>query len=281
MRIYFVYSKSYEDLLREANVRILVNYATLGRKGQIDIPKGFSEILVDSGGYQLQVGVASRLYAEEDLTRKRKYKNPNIDAYALWLLEVLPEHPEIVGYMNLDILGDGLATIENQFAMERYGLRPIPTWHLGEGEEYLDYYYQHYEYISVGGLVAGFASKKQLRGLTTLLNQKYPERKYHYFGIGITGTSVFQEARPYSVDFSTWSNPARFGNEIVVDEKQLLKEVSLPQEIKNRLKGDRKTGRKPDNELLYKYLRESIERIKNLENTIESIHSDEKQLLML
>ena len=156
----------------------------MGRKGKIEIPKGFSEVICDSGGYQLQVNVQST-------------RTPSVDAYSLWLVtEVLPYYPKIE-YFNLDILGDGLKTLENQLIMESYGLKPIPIWHLGEGEEYLNFYYQHYEYISVGGLVAGNSSKKELRMLTSLLTQKYPGRKYHYFGIGITGTSVFQEARPY------------------------------------------------------------------------------------
>ena len=293
VKIFFVFSASYADILREEGVRILVNFATLGTKGKKEIPKGFPEVIVDSGGFQIQMGTATRMNSPSRLAINTKdkglvkgddmvwEKQPEVDAYALWLqTEVLPYHPEVTGYFNLDILGDGLKTLENQFAMEKYGLKPIPVWHLGEGEEYLQFYWKNYEYISVGGLVAGSSSKKQLRELTALLHQKYPGRKYHYFGIGITGTSVFQEARPYSVDFSTWSNPGRFGNEIVVDEKQLLKEVSLPQEVKDRLKGDKKTGRKPDYELMYKYLRESIERIKQLEYTIDSIHSDEHQRLM-
>ena len=263
MKIYFVYSKSYENLLREANCRILVNFASLGHKGRIEIPKNFCEIIVDSGGFQLQTNVQST-------------RNPSVDAYSLWLAtEVLPYYPKIE-YFNLDILGDGLATLENQFKMESYGLKPIPIWHCGENEDYLKFYYEHYEYISVGGLVAGSSSKKELRILMSLLTQKYPDRKYHFFGIGITGTSVFREARPYSVDFSTWANPAIYGNEIVLDPKQLLREVPLPNEIKDKLR-----GKDADKKLLYQYLRESIERIKSLEETIESIHDPEHQIIML
>lgn len=327
MKVYFVYSKSYEKLLREAECRILINFATLGTKGKIDIPKGFPEIIIDSGGYQLQVGVATRLYAEGDVTGKKKFKNPRIDTYAMWLSDILPSHPEISGYFNLDILGDGMATLENQFAMEKYGIKPIPIWHLGEGEEYLDYYRNNYEYISVGGLIAGSASKKQLKQLTTLLNQKYPGPNYHYFGIGITGTSVFQEARPYSVDFSTWSNAARFGNQIVFDSKQVLKEESLPNEVrekmikykikcpedkcqfetefamvlkkhliadhnyseedaKRRISKAKRVQKSKEacleaEFIITEYLKKSIVRIKELETSIETIHSDDKQLLML
>ena len=263
MKIYLVYSKSYENILRDAQVRILVNYASIGKKGQIEIPKGFPEVAVDSGGYQLQMNVQST-------------RLPSVDAYSLWLVtEVLPFHPEVKAYFNLDILGDGLQTLENQFRMENYGLKPIPIFHLGEGEEFLRYYWEHYEYIAVGGLVAGNSSKKELRILTSLLTQKYPGRKYHYFGIGITGTSVFREARPYSVDFSTWANPAIYGNEIALDSKQLLKEVPLPDEIKDRIR-----GKGADKELLYRYLRESVERIKSLEETIETIHDPEHQRIM-
>ena len=112
MKIYFVYSKSYENLLREANCRILVNFASLGTKGKITIPKGFDDVICDSGGYQLQTNVKST-------------RAPSVNAYSLWLLtEALPNYPTLK-YFNLDILGDGMATLENQFAMERYGLKPI------------------------------------------------------------------------------------------------------------------------------------------------------------
>lgn len=275
LKIYFVYSESYADILRDEGVRILVNFATL-RRG---IPNGFTDVLIDSGGYQLQVGTGTRMTIEKGLIETDKGwvwgTKPKPNAYSLWLTtEVLPKHPEVTGYFNLDILGDGLRTMENQFIMEEeFGLKPIPVWHLGESEDYLKFYHDNYEYIAVGGLVSGSTSKSQLRFLTSFLTQKYNRAKYHFFGIGLTGVSVFQEARPYSVDFSTWSTPARFGNEIVLDPVRILKEVMLPTEVRAQLRTDRK--------LLESYLRKAVQIIKTMETSIDSIQASHKQLLMI
>jgi len=285
MKVFFVYSASYSDLLREADVRILINFATIGVRGERKIPVGFKDVIIDSGGYQLQVGTSLGIYSpnrlvEQDVrdlsyigTRQIWKKKPDVNLYAMWLSMELPKHPEVSGFFNLDILGDGIESMENQFKLEKLGVRPIPIWHLGEGEEYLEYYCRNYDYIGVGGLIAGSTSKGSLKKLVTLLNQKYKGPKYHFLGIGITGASVFMEARPYSVDFSTWSNPARFGSHIVTDPKQILKEVGLPKEIRDRMRTDKG--------LTYKYLREAIALIKDMETSIEAVHTDTVQELML
>ncbi len=278
MKVYLVYSESYRSILDQIQANVLVNFATLNK-----FPNGFKDIIIDSGGYQLQMGTHSKLSApmipvlNEDTKHLIKDKwiwvrKPTPDAYSRWLLEVLPDHPEVKGYFNLDILGDGLATLQNQFRMESYGLRPIPVWHLGEDEEFLQYYYTHYDYIAVGGLISGSTSKKVLKQLTSLLAQKYPNMRYHYFGIGITGASVFQEMTPYSCDFSTWSNPARYGFGIKEDPKQIVKEYQLSKELRDRIRVDRKAL---DEELL-----KGAKLLVDLETKIESIRSNEKQIIM-
>ena len=318
-----MYSESYRDILKEAGVRILISYATTRRRrniGEYDsfyakLPYGFNEILIDSSAYQLQMNVKTAM-------------NINIHEYSTWLHTALEEHSEISGYFNLDILGDGLKTLDHQFRMEKeYGLKPIPVWHAGEEEHFLQFYYENYEYISVGGLVSASAGKQALRNLVGLLHQKYPNCKYHFFGIGITATSIFSEWRPYSVDFSTWSNAARFGSHIVIDPKQLLKEVALPLEIKKQMlkykikcpiddcgyedefsfemiahlvtqhKMDRDLAKEKVHKIkknlksaeerqiaektVHRHLRESVEVFKTLEETIETIHSPNHQLLMI
>lgn len=277
MKVYLVHSSSYEKVLREAGARILINYATMRA-----FPVGFKDIIIDSGGYQLQVGVKCKLNDTNRLIRNPSKKlikdewvwakDPTSEAYAMWLTDILPKHPEISGYFNLDIMGDGTSTRRNQKILEEHGLHPIPVWYTFEGEEALKYYYEHYDYIAVGGLASVAAGKDELRSLSAFLGQKYPNNRYHFFGVGCTGASVFQQFRPYSVDFSTWSTPARFGHEIVLDPKTLVKEKHMNKEDRDRLKNDP--------QYLHDHLIKSIKLFMSLEQEIEKIHTNEKQMLM-
>ena len=53
----------------------------------------------------------------------------------------------------LDGIGDPLLTFKNQKAMEKLGVTPLPCFHYGEDERYLEYYIKNYDYITIGGMV--------------------------------------------------------------------------------------------------------------------------------
>lgn len=287
----------------------------LGRKGNISIPKGFTEgIIIDSGGFQLQVGV--------DAIRK-----PSVASYSFWLeTEALPNNPEIDGYMNLDVLSTATLskvvtsktikkesmdqkdlfgkdielpdeeevieeldrptkekmdsrkksaelTFKNQEYMEKQGLRPIPVWHAGEPEDYLGDYCKRYDYVAIGGISSlGTPGKSYILNLLTFVKEKYPNVKFHLFGIGISGLLAFKSLRPYSIDFSTWGVPARYGHDLVEDKKQLLKEIKLPPEIRENIKDD--------GTLEEEYLRGTIRKIKMLETNLQKFHDPYQRLLL-
>ena len=282
-KIYFVFSHSYAHILRDEQVPILINYAYLKKNkdmsliAPIEIPSGFSSVLIDSGGFQLQGKIKTQ-------------REPRINAYSFWLQnEVIPNHPEVDGYMNLDIFGidsrnipirekiDALrkgaeSTLKNQELMEsKYGLHPIPTWHHGEPEEFLAHYCKNYNYVAVGGIASlGTRSKTSILNLMQL-TQKYPGVKFHLFGIGISGILAFKSLKPYSIDFSTWGVPARYGHDLVEDDKHLLKEVKLPLEIREKIR--------QDNNLEEQYLREAIRKIKWLQVKLDDINDPYQGLL--
>lgn len=226
-------------------------------KTKPNIPSGFSEVIIDSGGYQLQTG-AAEVY---------------LKAYGLWLELLLAKHPEVIGYMNLDILSDPVKTQEHQFYLESQRLKPIPTWHDGEGEDYLDYYCRHYPWVSIGGLMSkSRPGKSYMVKLVNRIMQSYPDTNFHLFGVGISGVKAYQQMRPYSCDFSTWSTVARFGHTIVKDPKQIIKEVQLPKEDRDRLR--------VDSEYQKELTRQAIQNIKYYEETINSMVDTDHQLIM-
>lgn len=251
-----MYSSHHAYILKEEDVRILINYPQAREMFQRapDIPKGFREVLIDSGGYQLQTGVA---YV-------------SIGAYCLWLQMMLPKHPEVVGYMNLDILSDPVKTFENQVYMESEGLSPIPVWHDGEDISFLDMYCNDYELVSLGGLASkGVIAKGYVMRLLTWVTNRYPNNNFHMFGIGISGVKAYQQIRPYSCDFSTWSSVARFGHEIVLDKKQIIKEVQLPKANRDRLR--------IDPQYLADVTRQAIKNIRHFEDVLSKLQGTSYQ----
>lgn len=260
-------------ILREENCRMLINYpaARSTNKFWPDIPHGFSEVLIDSGGFQMQTGVAE-VY---------------LGAYALWLKLLLPNHPEIVGYMNIDVAGDPIKTMENLLYMEKEGLHPLPVWHEGHGMEYLDFYCSNYEWIAVGGFIAksinsirdfGEFHSGESHGshhyldLLTLLTGLYPKNKFHLFGIGLSGIEAYKQIRAYSCDFNTWSAIGMFGHAIIRDNKRIIKEVAMSESDRQRLRTDKK--------FLADVTREGVKNIKYFEDTLTKMENTEHKYLL-
>ena len=259
MKIYLAYSKNYHDILKEEKAKLIISYGRKhGTSGEPTLPDGFDEYLIDSGGFQLAMGTNERdIY---------------LGAYCLWLeLLVRKYGDKIKGYMALDTK-DPSETLSNLREMREYGLNPIAIWHDGWPEDALEYICSTCDYIAIGGLVgSGFKSKGYYRKLFERITQKYPEIKIHMLGIGIIGTHAFKSFRPYSVDFSTWTVPARFGHDLVYDKKQILKEVKLPAEVRQRLRDDNDY----ENELIRRAIRSVI----SLETKLEELDEPYQQSL--
>ena len=328
MKIYFVHSSHHEGLLREERCKVIITFARVRRVLDTDeyyrfkpyLPGGYPEILVDSGGFQLQRG---------DVQTTMRI---NTEEYSRWLKDAIVKYPEIVGYMNLDLVQlpksepwvrckkckaeekleaelrkkfqeklkckvcgettkivrkpatetldqktkrmelSAIITLENQFIMEQNGLRPIPVWHDGEPEEYLSLYCRNYEWVAIGGLVGRLKSKDYYRKLVNRITQNYPDNKIHLLGIGITGIDAFRQGKIYSVDFSTWSTVARYGHIIVTDPKQLIKEIKLPDEDRERLRHDQ--------QFQIDITRKSIKNIQMFEETISNMKIDSYQHIL-
>ena len=115
----------------------------------------------------------------------------------------------------LDGIGDPLKTYQNQLAMEQLGAPPLPCFHFGEDERYLEHYVKNYEYITIGGMV-GKPSAQLARWLDRIW-EKYmvdhtgkPRLKVHAFGI--TAIPIMERYPWYSVDSSSWIQSAAFGS---------------------------------------------------------------------
>lgn len=115
----------------------------------------------------------------------------------------------------LDGIGDPLQTYRNQLEMEARGFKPLPCFHAGEDERYLEWYVKNYEYITLGGMVG--SSTKQLAIWLDRIWDRYltdgsgrPRLKVH--GFGITAIPLMERYPWHSCDSSSWIQSAAFGS---------------------------------------------------------------------
>lgn len=182
---------------------ILESYHYVGAQKYVDdMRNDNARIFLDSGAfsaYTLGVEIPVHEYCEYILRNK----------------DIIRVEDGVLMASVLDGIGDPLQTYRNQLEMEERGVRPLPCFHAGEDERYLEYYVANYEYITLGGMVG--TSTKQLcvwldriwdRYLTD--GSGYPKLKVH--GFGITAVPVMERYPWYSCDSSSWIQSAAFGS---------------------------------------------------------------------
>lgn len=123
----------------------------------------------------------------------------------------------------LDGIGDPLQTYRNQLAMEELGVRPLPCFHYGEDERYLEYYLANYEYITIGGMVP-ISTPQLFHWLDRIWNKYLTDgsgrARIKVHGFGLTSVPLMQEYPWYSVDSSSWVQIGAHGN-IIMDGKTM------------------------------------------------------------
>lgn len=115
----------------------------------------------------------------------------------------------------LDKIGDALGTWRNQKRMEKLGVVPLPCFHYGEDERFLQEYISKYSYITLGGMVP--ISTANLKIWLDRIWDKYltngagrPRLKVH--GFGLTTDSLLKRYPWHSTDSSSWVQSSTFGS---------------------------------------------------------------------
>lgn len=131
----------------------------------------------------------------------------------------------------LDGIGDPLKTYQNQTAMEALGVRPLPCFHYGEDERYLEHYVQNYRYITLGGMV--MQTEKSLYFWLDRIWKNYlcksdgsPKLKVH--GFGLTNVDLMRRYPWFSVDSSSWVQIASAGAIMIPTKGALPISVDSP-----------------------------------------------------
>lgn len=196
---------------------ILESYHYVGGQRYVDdMRNNKASVFLDSGAfsaYTLNIHISVDEYCN--------YINRNRD--------IIRVEDGIVMASVLDGIGDPLQTFRNQMEMEAKGAKPLPCFHAGEDERYLEYYVKNYEYITLGGMVG--SSTKQLCIWLDRIWDRYltdgsgnPRIKVH--GFGITAVPIMERYPWFSCDSSSWIQSAAFGSIIAPGYSQRV--MALP-----------------------------------------------------
>ena len=191
-----------QNLVREIP-HILESYHYVGKQKFVDeMRTNAAQIFLDSGAFSaftLGVHISVEDYCE--------YIKRNRD--------IIRVEDNVVMASVLDGIGDPLQTWRNQLEMELRGAKPLPCFHAGEDERYLEWYVQNYEYITLGGMVG--SSTKQLciwldRMWDRYLTDGSGRARIKVHGFGITAVPIMERYPWYSCDSSSWIQSAAFGS---------------------------------------------------------------------
>lgn len=202
-----------EKWQRESVSHILESYHYIHRQTFVDaIRTDKRKVFLDSGAFS-----AFTKGVEVDLPGYCEYIKRNED--------IIEKSDGVLLASVLDGIGDPLLTWQNQMAMEKLGVRPLPCFHYGEDEAYLEWYIANYDYITLGGMVP--ISTPQLKIWLDRLWEKYltdssgnPRLKVH--GFGLTTISLMERYPWFSVDSSSWVQTARVGGMLLLPEAKVI-----------------------------------------------------------
>lgn len=182
---------------------ILESYHYVGKQKSVDAMRDNSaQVFIDSGAFS-----AYTLGVDIDIVEYCNYIKRNQD--------IIRVEDGVVMASVLDGIGDPLKTYRNQLTMEALGAKPLPCFHAGEDERYLEWYVENYDYITLGGMVG--SSTKALCIWLDRMWDRYltdgsgrPRLKVH--GFGITAIPIMERYPWWSVDSSSWIQSAAFGS---------------------------------------------------------------------
>lgn len=182
---------------------LLESYHYINKQKIVDIIREIGvQLFLDSGAFS-----AWTLGVELSVAEYCEYIKRNED--------IIRKEDGVLMASVMDGIGDPLQTYRNQLEMEARGVRPLPCFHFGEDERYLEHYIANYDYITIGGMV-GKSTPQLMIWLDRIWNKHMvdgsgrPKLKVHAFGV----TSIpLMEAYPWhSCDSSSWVQVAAFGN---------------------------------------------------------------------
>lgn len=136
----------------------------------------------------------------------------DIDDYCKFLKECGATY-----YASLDVIGNAKATMENyDYMVQKYGLKPILTFHMGSQMEDLDKVLKvpDLKYMALGGLVFSSGVTNHCDEVWAYILRNKPRIKVH--GFGLTDIEAMKRYPWHSVDSSSYKSCRRFGRQNIL-----------------------------------------------------------------
>ena len=190
--------KKLDEREKQARLSIehnLESFHYVYRQSAVDkIRQDGKTVFLDSGAFS-----AFTKGIEVNIPKYCEYVQKNID-----IIEVVDG---TVMASVLDGIGDPLKTWQNQLHMESLGVRPVPCYHYGEDERWLEHYMANYDYVALGGMVP-ISTPQLVHWLDRIFEKHLCDRsgklKIKVHGFGLTSLPLMKRYPWYSVDSSTW-----------------------------------------------------------------------------
>jgi hypothetical protein len=140
-------------------------------------------------------------------TKEAKIEVKDYVAYITRNLDVIERADGTIMASVLDSIGDAYKTYCNQKEMEGMGFTPLPCFHYGEDERYLEYYVANYPFITLGGMAITSGANMMVwldHIWSKYLTNPDGTAKLKVHGFAITTPSIMRRYPWYSVDSSSW-----------------------------------------------------------------------------
>jgi hypothetical protein len=210
-----------------------MNIYTAGNVGIISREKALSKVILRRllSFYEIHGKLFAADQSFEFITKKME-RNKKVElfldsgAFSAWsqgvsidindYIQFIKENMAVIGiYANLDVIGDVRATWNNQKIMEAAGLKPLPVFHYGEDEKWLERLLrQGYDYISLGGMVP-ISTDNLILWLDRIYSKYLTDSKgmpcVKVHGFGLTSLRLMLRYPWFSVDSTSWVVTGRMG----------------------------------------------------------------------
>lgn len=177
------------------NVLVAFPYFDKKAKQLLEQHHGVYRLMVDSGAF----------------TAWNAGKPVSLDDYCEFLDSI--EHLRPFHAVQLDVIGDEEASWNNYEKMRARGYDVLPVFTRGSSVEALERMYSTTDYVLLGGVATGGGNRNYVKWFSEVGRG----RKAHW--LGFTSDKFIRALRPTSVDSSSWTGSARFGQIFTFDAK--------------------------------------------------------------
>lgn len=169
--------------------------------------------VIDSGAF-------SFFNEKEKEQQLELFPSDPLEEYAYFINEI-KDHPSILGFFSLDVIGNPSATKENYKRLKRMTNATIyPVWQVADSFEELDKMVaEGHELIGIGGTVPMLLRnqiKKVKKIFDQVFNHHYNGQPFHWLG---GANHLLCEYPFFSSDSTSWLNPRKNGERKVYNEK--------------------------------------------------------------